>query len=164
MINNRVKILCDDTGISDYHFDELASRWFYPNYPANISVLISATNSILCSAATHTNKYIELGIRPKPKYQIDPEISRLRKNVLRIHRERTSTKCPVTRQNLDDLLCAARSVYKRKIRENIRCQENKRDNQLSSINCNPSALFRNIRLSRNENSNGIFYDQTWNQG
>ena len=88
------------------HLDELASRWFYPDSPANVSVLISATNSILCSAATHTNRYIELGIRSKPKSQIDPEISRLRKNVLTIHRERTSTTCPNARKNLDDQLCA----------------------------------------------------------
>ena len=161
LVNNRVKILWDEAGISDYqkmlepNLDDLASRWFYPNSPANVSVLISATNSILCSAAAHTNKYIELGIRSKPKSQTDPEISRLRKNVLTIHRERTSTTCPITRQHLDDQLCAACSVYKRKMSENIRYQETKRDIQLSSIDRNPSALFRNIRKSRNENSGGI---------
>ena len=161
LVNNRVKILWDEAGISDYqkmlepHLDELASRWFYPDSPANVSVLISATNSILCSAAAHTNKYIELGIRSKPKSQIDPEISRLQKNVLTIHRERTSTTCPIARKNLDDQLCAARSAYKRKIGENIRYQENKRDTQLSSINRNPSDLYWNIRKSRNENSGGI---------
>ena len=81
--NERTKIIWSADGISEYQnlldsqLDELTSRWCDPNSPACMSVLLAATNSILSSAATLTNKYIKLGKCPRPKPKVNRELTEL---------------------------------------------------------------------------------------
>ena len=90
--NDRIRILWSDEGIERYKnllehkLDELASRWCSPHSLPNMSILISATNSILNTAAKATNKFVDLSKKPNSKPKVDPEIASLRKKVLQLHK------------------------------------------------------------------------------
>ena len=78
--NERTKIKWSEAGIVDYQvvigngLDDLASRWCNPESPANISILLSATYSLLQTAATSTNMFIDLSIslRHPPIHTFSP--------------------------------------------------------------------------------------------
>ena len=131
--NDRVKILWSEDGVIEYqnlvgpYLEELSSRWFRPNSITDTSILLAATNSVLTSAACHTNKFIQLGHSPRHSSRIDPEIQQLQKATLNIHKQRkqliSSGGSSSSIRHLDDQLCISRSLYKKKIREKIRIKE-----------------------------------------
>ena len=162
--NNRVKIIWSEEGIKSYenllntHLDDLASRWSNVNSTSSISILLSATNEILHLAATKTNDFIELSRPGKQKPKLNPELLKLRNKVLHLHRQRSQlpNDCTISdRQRIQDELAAARSVYKKSLREARQSDEDTRDSQLSSFPSNPSTIFKSLRQSKNVASNSL---------
>ena len=94
--NERAKIKWCDDGIAAYqevignNLDELADRWCHPDSSPSISILLSATYSLLHTAAISTNLFADLGKKTKPKPSKNPHLLSLRKSVLGIHREKKS--------------------------------------------------------------------------
>ena len=163
--NDRSRILWSDDGVEEYQkllepkLDELASRWCYPDSLSNMSILISATNSVLNIAAKATNKFVDLGRKPRVKRKVDPEIAILRKKDLQLHKEKKALD-PLqhdlhAHQSLENQLCAARSLYKRKIREYNTSHDAYRDSQLSSFKSNPSPIFKSIKKTKDKSSCSI---------
>ena len=59
----------------------------------------------------------------------------------------SDTSSAFSRQSLDVELCAARSLYKRKVRELHRSEESKRDMVLSYFASNPSDVYKTIKIN-----------------
>ena len=154
-----------DYGIEEYQklleskLDELTSRWCYPESLSNMSILISATYSVLNIAAKATNKFVDLSRKPRVKRKVDPEIANLRKKVLQLHKEKKALD-PLqhdllAHQSLENQLIAARSHHKRKIREYNTSHDAYRDFQLSSFKSNLSPIFKSIKKTKNKSSCSI---------
>ena len=162
--NERAKIKWSETGISDYQsaigtgLDDLASRWCNPESPTNISILLSATYSLLHIAATSTNKFVDLSKEFKPKPFIQPHIASLRKAVLTIHKEKCAlmSSCspdPAALDSVLDRLTAARSLYARTLREVQQKDQDSSDQLLSELLASdPSKVHQAIKKSKSASS------------
>ena len=165
--NNRAKIKWSETGISDYetvigpHLDALATRWCNPDSPSSMSVLLSATYSLLNTAATSTNKFIDLSKPTLPKSKPHPHLVKLRKSVLTFHKQRTNIlNCPSSDpsklQQVQEQLTTARSVYKKGVREIQQLDQDSRDMTVSSqLAVNPSNVHKTIRKEKAATSGDI---------
>ena len=162
--NKRVKILWSEEGISAYqtilesHLDELSSRWLDVSSSSSISVLLTATNEVLHLAATTTNKFIDLSCSVNKKPTANPEVLRLRKNVLKAHKNKSQLNNDsnnLVRQRLQDELCLARSLYKKSVRNNKQQENDFRDSQLMAFASHPSTIFNKIKQSSNIKSVSI---------
>ena len=91
--NDRTKIIWSDGGIVQYAsllppaLSALRENWSDSSSPAEVEVLIEATNKILSSAAQHTNKTIHLGKTSSSKASvIPPEVKKTSKKQLSAHK------------------------------------------------------------------------------
>ena len=162
--NRRAKIKWSETGIFDYQeiignsLDDLAGRWCNPDSPANISILLSATYSILHSAATSTNKFVDLSKEHKSRPTPKPHLVSLRREVLKIHKEKTallssSNPDSAILDNLQAGLTTARSLYSRSLREEQQQERNCSDQQLSDLlETDPATVYQAIRKNKSSGS------------
>ena len=67
----------------------------------------------------------------------------------------SDTSSALSRQSLDVELCAARSLYKRKVRELHRSEESKRDMVLSSFASNPLDVYKSIKINKISSSTSV---------
>ena len=162
--NERVKIIWSEDGIAAYqnllqtHLDDLAQRWSNESSTSSISILLTATNEILKLAAMETNKFIDLSRSVKQKPVSNPALLNSRNKVLKIHRQlgNLNSSCSLyERQRLQDELCAARSTYRRNLREVKLHNDNLPDSQLSAYASDPSSIFEKIRQSNNIKSGSL---------
>ena len=161
--NERAKIKWSEEGIIEYQavigsgLDDIASRWCSPESPNNISILLSATYSLLHIAATSTNTFVDLSKEFKPKPQVVPHLASLRKAVLAVHREKktlsSSLPDPAVLQAVEERLTEARSVYARSLRETQQQQQDSRDQLLSDLLVSdPSKVYQAIRKNKDASS------------
>ena len=158
--NNRAKIKWSETGILDYQtaigsgLDDLANRWCNSESRNSISILLSATYSLLNIAATSTNKYTDLGKDFKPKPQKNFKLLELRKSVLDIHKQKRALNSlphpdPSYLEEIQEKLRAARSIYSRTLRESQQQDQDRRDQELSHLLAtDPSKVHQAIRRSK----------------
>ena len=160
--NVRAKIKWCSDGIADYqemignNLDELAGRWCHPDSSGNISVLLSATYSLLHTAAISTNKFVDLSKEFIPKPTKNYHLLSLRKLVLKIHRERkfvtsSPNPDPALLDSVQDRLTSARSLYARAVREKQQEERDLRDQLISELFAeNPTKVYKAIKNSKSE--------------
>ena len=91
--NTRTKIQWSQAGIAEYEavigpcLDNLAARWCDTNSSVSMAVLLSSTYSTLQIAAKSTNEFVDLSKTRNSKPKIKPHLLKLRKSVLKIHKE-----------------------------------------------------------------------------
>ena len=162
--NERAKIKWSDSGILDYQtaigsgLDELASRWCNSDSSSSISILLSATYSLLHIAATSTNKFVDLSKDFKPKPHVDPYLVSLRKAVLSSHKAKKSLLSstnpdPGAIEAVQERLTTARSLYARGLREAKQQDQDNRDLLLSKLlSADPGKVHQAIRNNKPSNS------------
>ena len=164
--NNRVKILWTDEGCAKYeevvgdNLARLRGTWYDPSSPASISILLSTSYSLLSSAATLTNKSIDLSLPPKQKPRHHCAIRALQKDMLTKHKTLASLQSAdsdspaISKANeeyLKSKKCYEQADRNEKIADSI-----ERDEKLSNIlSHNPSAIHATIRSHKNSNSTKI---------
>ena len=160
--NNRVKILWSEEGKKDYevllktYLDSMATRWCDSKSTANTSVLLSATNEILRSAAMLTNRFVDLSQTPKTRQSTDPSILKLRKHVHSIHKKRSHVPHLSNEwQRLNDELISARSLYRNKVRTARQMEDATRDEKLTLFSSNQSSIFKAIKKEKNISSGSL---------
>ena len=165
--NTRLKILWTEEGISNYeeavgeNLVRLRDTWCDPSSPASISILLSATYSLLSSAATLTNKHVNLSVPPKPKPRHHPLVNALQKDMLIKHKALASLKSEllnspaISHANVDYL--KSKKMYDQAIRKEKIEDSILRDKNLSSISLskNPSAIHATIKGFKNSTSTKI---------
>jgi hypothetical protein len=162
--NERAKILWSEEGISDYQsvigpcLDNLAARWSSPGSRTSISILLSATNSLLHTAATSTNRFMDLSKPATPKPKLHHHLVILRKVVLTTHKEHTallSSPSPDPKQ-IEDVkarLTSSRSIYAKAVRDAQQSDQDMRDMQVyEQLHSNPSKIHQAIRREKSASS------------
>ena len=163
--NNRVKILWTDEGISKYeelvgdNLTRLRDTWCDPSSPASMSILLSASYSLLSSAATQTNKTINLSVLPKPKPRLHPTVNALQKDMLTKHKSFASLKTaqlsPSDIFNSSQEYLKSKKSYEQAMRKEKIADSVQRDEKLQNIPTNPSAIHSAIKSLRNSNTSKI---------
>ena len=141
--NTRKKIIWSDDCIENYQniiSDSLLSlrqRWMNPISRSSVSLLLKLTSEILSSAATTTNKTIDLSQKVRIKSdKVPKEIVKSNKILLKL------SKKGATRKELSDL-----KVKNRKLLRNYKNYINiKRDEEVFSIlSSNPNRIYKRIK-------------------
>ena len=161
--NDRVKILWSEEGIAQYeefigdNLSRLRDTWCDPSSPASMSILLSATYSLLSSAAILTNKSVSLSAHPKPKPRYHPAINSLQKDMLIKHKFLTQLSSAhadhteISQANQQYL--KSKKLYDQAIRKERIDDSIARDEKLNSIlHNNPSAIHNVIKGFKNSSS------------
>ena len=161
--NNRVKIIWSPEGITQYqefigdNLERLRDTWCDPSSQASMSVLLSATYSLLSSAAIKSNKPVSLSAPHKPKPRHHPTIIFLQKDMLTKHKTLArlvasqAETSVISLANLEYL--KLKKSYDLSIRKEQSEDSIKRDEKLNSIlSNNPSAVHKAIKSFKNSSS------------
>ena len=155
--NNRVKIFWDESNIPLYQsllsdtLTSLRNRWADATSPSCFSLLLSATNDALMSAATASNRHIKLGSARKPKPANFPEIEAAQSASLLASSCLQNIKAnpaatPDAVVSARSLLASAKASLQREIRSARYNACYTRDSKLFTIlDKNPSELFKSIK-------------------
>ena len=166
VINDRIKIIWDEQGITDYeefissHLSSLRECWGNPDSRTSVSVLLASTYSCLSLAARSTNPFIELGSDPTIKPTIDPKIKAKEKIVLKAKKQLdfvlSSTPTPSSIESAKLHLCTAKADLRQSVRAEKAKLRNQRAEKFSSIlSSNPSAAHRQIKSARSSQSKNV---------
>ena len=143
MSHSRKKIIWSEEGIFRYQeevaakLSDIRSRWLNPLSKTSLSILLSRTNDILCSAATKTNKSVDLNTKKEMK-KVPKEVQVSRSNLKRISRN-------VSENNLK----LARNRHKSLVRK-LRSKDDQLHNEKlhSILTSNPSSAFSTIKSAK----------------
>ena len=165
--NERVKIVWSDEGVRDYenaladNLTRLRNTWCEPSSPALMSVLLSTTYSMMLTAASTTNKSVQLGKRSQQRPSIPPDIRAAQQNLMKKHKLLKQVKSSQN-SDLSALEAArlahsdARAAYRQAVRGEQRDRAIKRDLLLSSVcSSNPRSVFKTIKSIKSVSSTKI---------
>ena len=156
----RFKTLWSEEGITYYadllgpHLKRIRDNWLSPSSQACTSILLSATNDVMVSAASHTNHNVNLSEKKSSKSVRIPRAVKLSKQRLRsaVNSLKSYYKPGVSTDTLNcarDSLSAAKTNYRKAVRK-VRFQNDRqRDKNLNNIlSHDPSAAYKYIRRGR----------------
>ena len=165
--NDRVKIIWDEE--NNLHYQEiigdnlarLRATWSDISSPAAVSLLLQSTNDVLNTAASATNKTVQLGKVFHQKPTENPDVSAAAATVFRLHKlvkHLTSSSCTSEAQLLDakHAVTAAKSAYRRAANAATMLAFNERDSLLHTVlQSNPGKLFKCVKSSKSGTSSKI---------
>ena len=165
--NDRVKIKWDDENLPFYqellgdNLARLRDTWSDSNSTAAVSLLLQSTNDVLRTAATASNKTVQLGREYCPKPVEDKDVSAAQATLLRLSRlvrNMSSSKTHSEAQLLDakQAVSAARAACKRAVNASTQKLCSDRDNLVNSVlDSNPGGLFTAVKSFKSSSSSKI---------
>ena len=139
MENKRVRVRWEEEGIEAYEvllgssLEELRDRWSSKPSLTSFSILLEATNHLLSSAATQTNKSTRLADNVKKKPRRHPDIKAAQKKLAAAQQGFTSASDDEGRRLAGEARAAARLEYRQAIRREQQQDCDKRDTQMHQI-------------------------------
>ena len=165
--NTRIRIKWSESGIKKYQNlvpAQLARTWEMwsdPTSKSSLSVLLQSTNSILNTAASLTNRKIDLGASPKQQQPviISKKVQQSQRTLLKHHRSLQAAARTMSADeifNLKNDYNKARSEHRRLERKIKARMKYKRDQHLFSIlESNGTTYHRTVKTSRRSSAGNV---------